>query len=254
MLIAIDIGNSLIKLGFFIEDVLLVREIATHPLLPSSRYSSLIRQWMREKNMDKTPVGIIISSVVQGHTEALGDALKRLFSIKPFMVNHKSKTGIRLDIPKPEGLGPDRIANAVAADALYNCPVAVVDFGTATTISIVGKSANYIGGAILPGVSLMNESLAKGASRLTEVQINGSTGALGTDTSSGIRSGLLYGTAGAVGRIITEIEKETGLRLKIALTGGHGRLISKYMEKKHKFKPFLTLHGLRIIYARNADA
>jgi type III pantothenate kinase len=254
MLIALDIGNSSIKLGFFTKKDLFVQEIATHPLLPSSRYAALIRRCMREKNMDKTAEGIIISSVVQGHTEALGKTLKRLFSVKPFIVNHTVKTGIRLDIPNPEGLGSDRIANAVAADALYKCPVAVIDFGTATTISVIGKVANYVGGAILPGIRLMNESLAKGTFRLSEVAVRPSSVALGTDTSSGILSGLLYGTAGAVERIIGEIEKETGLRLKIAVTGGYSKLISKYIKRKHKVIPLLTLKGLRIIYTRNTDA
>jgi type III pantothenate kinase len=254
MLIALDIGNSSIKLGFFIKKTLFVRECATHPLLPSSRFAALILQYMQEKNMDKTPEGIIISSVVQGHTEVLGKTLKRLFCVQPFILDHTSKTGIRLNIPKPEGLGPDRIANAVAADALYKCPVAVIDFGTATTISVVGEGANYIGGAILPGVGLMNESLAKGTSRLSKVQIRSATAALGTNTSSGIRSGLLFGTAGAAERIITEIERETSLRLKIAVTGGYSRFISKYMKRRHKLIPLLTLQGLRIIYTRNTDA
>jgi len=228
-----------------------VRAIATHPLLSSSRYSALIRHFLREKNIDKTPEGIIISSVVPGHTEALRKTLKRLFSVEPLILDHTSKTGISLNILKPEELGSDRIANAVAAEELYKCPVAVIDCGTATTISVVGKDANYIGGAILPGIRLMNESLAKGTARLSEVQISPSRAALGIDTSASIRSGLLYGTAGAVERILSEVEGETGLGLQIAMTGGYSGLISKYIKRKHKVVPHLTLEGLRIIYARH---
>jgi type III pantothenate kinase len=254
MLIALDIGNSSIKLGFFIKRDLFMRAFATHPLLSLARYSALIQDFLREKNIDKIPEGIIISSVVPGHTEALRKTLKRLFSVEPLIVDHTSKTGIRLDIPKPEELGSDRIVNAVAAEELYKCPVAVIDCGTATTISVVGKDANYIGGAILPGIRLMNESLAKGTARLSEIQIGLSCAALGIDTSACIRSGLLYGTAGAVERILSEIERETGLRLKIAMTGGHSGHISKCMTRKHTVVPHLTLEGLRIIYTRNTDA
>ena len=254
MLIALDIGNSSIKLGFFVKRTLFMRAFATHPLLSMSRYSALIQHFLREKNIDKTPEGIIISSVVPGHTEALRKTLKRLFSVEPLIVDHTSKTGIRLDIPKPGELGSDRIADAVAAEELYKCPVAVIDCGTATTISVVGKDANYIGGAILPGIRLMNESLAKGTAALSEIQISPSRAALGIDTSACIRSGLLYGTAGAVERILSEIERETGLRLKIAMTGGHSGCISKCMTRKHKVIPHLTLEGLRIIYTRNTDA
>jgi type III pantothenate kinase len=254
MLIALDIGNSSIKIGFFARRTIFIEEIATQPLLPSSRYAALIRHFMREKNMDKIPEGIIISSVVKGYTEALRKALKSLFSVTPLIVDYATKTGIRLDIPNPEGLGADRIANIVAADALYGCPVAVIDFGTATTISVVGRASNYIGGAILPGIRLMNESLAKGTSRLSKVRIGQSGAALGTDTSSCIRSGLLFGTAGATERIIGEIERETGLKLQIAITGGYSSLISKYIKRRHRVIPLLTLKGLKIIYKRNTDA
>ena len=254
MLIALDIGNSSIKIGFFVKRDLFVQTIPTHPLLSLSEYSALIRHFIREKNIDKTPEGIIISSVVPGHTEALRKTLKRLFSVKSLIIDHTTKTGITLDIPKPEELGADRIVNAVAAEELSTCPVAVIDCGTATTISVVGKNADYIGGAILPGIRLMNESLAQGTSRLSEVQISPLRGALGVDTSACIRSGLLYGTAGAVERILSEIERETGLGLKIVMTGENSRYISKFMQRKHKVVPHLTLEGLRIIYTRNADA
>lgn len=254
MLIALDIGNSFIKIGFFVKRTLFIREIATHPILPYSRYIALIHDFMREKNMDKTPEGVIISSVVQGHTKALTKTVEKLFFIKPFIVDYSSKTGIKLEIPYPEGLGTDRIANIVAAEALCKSPVAVIDFGTATTISVVGRRSNYIGGAILPGIRLMNEALAKGTSRLSEVQIGLPSAALGTDTYSCIRSGLLYGTAGAAERIIGEIERETGLRLKIAITGGYSGLISNFIKRRHTVIPLLTLKGLKIIYTRNADA
>jgi type III pantothenate kinase len=151
-------------------------------------------------------------------------------------------------------VGPDRIANAVAAEALFTCPVAVIDFGTATTISVVAKGASFIGGAILPGIRLMNESLAKKTSRLSEVSIRSASAALGTDTASGIRSGLFYGTAGAVERIIAEIERETGLRLAIAITGGFSGLMTKHMKRRHRLIPHLTLQGLRIMYTRNKSA
>jgi type III pantothenate kinase len=206
---------------------------------------------MREKNIDKMPKGIIISSVVKGRSEALTKALKGLFPVQPVTVDHTQKTGIRLDIPKPDELGTDRLANIVAAHALCKCPVAVIDFGTATTISVAGNAANFMGGSILPGIRMMNKALAKGTSRLSEVTIGASVPALGIDTASGIRSGLLIGTAGAVEKIVRQIEAETGLRLKTVLTGGYGGLVSRFMKRRHRLIPYLTLQGLRIMYIRD---
>ncbi len=254
MLIAIDIGNSSINIGFFTTKGLFVKRIATHPLLSSSQYESFINQFIREKNIDKTPEGIIISSVVPGRTEGLTKTLKRIFSVEPLLVNYRINTGIRLDIPMPEELGSDRLANIVAAYEICKCPSAVIDFGTATTISVVGRNANYIGGAIMPGIRLMNESLAKGTSRLSRVEISPPGSVLGIDTTKCIQAGLLYGTAGAVERLLQEIEREAGFRLKVIATGGYSGLISPFLKRKHEVIPHLTLEGLKIVYAKNADA
>jgi type III pantothenate kinase len=254
MLIALDIGNSSINIGFFTGSDFFVRRINTYPLLSPSKYATLLNRFIKEKNMDKIPEGIIISSVVQGHTEVMRKTLKGLFPVKPLFVSHKIKTGLVFKIPNPEKLGSDRIANAVAAYELYRCPVASVDFGTATTIGIVDRDANYIGGAILPGMRLMNESLAKGTSRLSEVPMISPGSALGTDTVKCIQSGLFYGTAGAVERLLREMEKEAHFRLKVVVTGGYGGLVSPFLKRKHDFLPCLTLEGLKMIYMRNTDA
>jgi type III pantothenate kinase len=254
MLIAIDIGNSSINIGFFIKSGLLIQNIDTWPRKTSLEYLTCINEFIKEKNINKIPKGIIISSVVSGHSEVFREALKKLTSMGPLMVSYKIKTGLKFKISNPEELGSDRIANAVAAYEHYKCPVMVVDFGTATTISVVGKDADYIGGTIIPGIRLMNEALAKGTSKLTEVPLAFPEFALGTDTTKCIQSGLFFGTAGAIERILTEIEKEVGLKLKVVITGGFGSMITKILRKKHELRPYLTLEGLQIIYTRNTNA
>jgi type III pantothenate kinase len=254
MLIAIDIGNSSINIGFLTDLGLTVEKIDTWPLLSLQEYSLLFNRFIKEKNIDKVPEGIIISSVVPSHTEILKKTLTGLVSAEPLMVSCKIKTGLRFDIPRPENLGSDRIANAVAAHKLYICPVAAVDFGTATTISVVGKDANYIGGTIIPGIGLMNESLSRGTANLSEIALKPPESALGTDTTECIQSGLFYGAAGAIERLLLEIEKEIGFELEVVLTGGFGELISKFLRRKHDLRPNLTIEGLKTIYMRNTNA
>jgi type III pantothenate kinase len=254
MLIALDVGNTSINIGFFIKSRLFIQKIDTYPLLSSAQYLSLINKFIREKNIDKKPEGIIISSVVPGHTGALKRALKKLARLEPVIIDCNIETGLKFNIPNPGELGSDRIANAAAAYEFYKCAVAVVDFGTATTISVVGEDADYIGGAIMPGINLMNKVLAKGASKLSEVQIEPPNSALGVDTAKCIQSGLFYGTAGAVERLLKEIEKEADLDLEVVVTGGHGGMISKFLKRKHNLMPGLTLHGLKIIYTKNKNA
>jgi type III pantothenate kinase len=253
-LIAIDIGNSSINIGFFTESGLIVQRINTNPLMSPSEYSALFNGFKKEKNIDKTPEGIIISSVVPGHTGIIIEAIRGFVPVEPLIVSCKIKTGLKFNIPNPEELGSDRIANVVEAYELYKCAVAVVDFGTAITISVVGKDADYIGGAIMPGIGLMNEALAKGTSKLSVVPLSSPGSALGADTIRCIQSGLFYGSAGAVERILLEIEKEIGLRLKVVLTGGYGGIISKFLKREHDLRPHLTIEGLKTIYMRNKDA
>jgi type III pantothenate kinase len=81
--------------------------------------------------------------------------------------------------------------------------------------------------------------------------MEGPVAALGKDTASCIRSGIFLGTAGAVERILAEIEKETGRSLTTVVTGGYGPLISKYLKRPHDINPYLTLEGLRLLHAKN---
>ena len=253
MIIAIDIGNSSINIGFFYKSNLFVKRFDTKQLMSSSGYTELLEKVRREINIDKLPVGSIISSVVPSLTNTWRDTLKRFIAVEPLIVNYKMNTGLTFDIPDPEQLGSDRIANAVAACEIYKCPVAAVDFGTATTMSITGQKKNYIGGAIIPGIRLMNESLARETSTLTEIPLTPPGSALGTDTTKCIQSGLFYGTAGATEKILNEIEKSTGFKFKVVVTGGYGGIIHNFLKRAHVLNPHLTLEGLKILYRKNAN-
>ena len=254
MLLALDIGNSLINIGLFEFEELCVQNLDTYPLKNPDNYTAKIRKFFPEIYVERTALGVIISSVVEGHTEVLAEACKRLMPEDLIILNSKIVTGLVFDIPRSEELGTDRIANAVAAYELCKCPVAAVDFGTATTVSVVGKDAHYIGGAIMPGIGLMNESLEKGTSKLSGVSLSLPETALGIDTPQSIRSGLFYGTAGAVEKLICEMEEEIGFVLKVVVTGGYGVMVSKFFSREYMLNQNLTLEGLKIIFMRNKCA
>jgi type III pantothenate kinase len=254
MIIAIDIGNSSINIGFFDHSALVVKRIDTKRTMSPSEYSELLDRFKREKNIDKLLAGSIISSVVPSHTSTWREILKGFTSVEPLLVNYKMNTGLHFAIPDPGQLGSDRIANAVAACELYKCPVAAVDCGTVATISVVGKKKNYIGGAIIPGIRLMNESLARGTSTLSEVPLIPPESAVGIDTEKCIQSGLFYGIAGAIEKILTATEKATGCRLKVVVTGGYGGIIHNFLKRKHALRPYLTLEGLKVLYLKNTNA
>jgi type III pantothenate kinase len=257
MVAAVDIGNSSINIGFFQEARLLVLKIDTHPLRESGAYVLMIRDFLRQNNLEKRGFGVIISSVVRTHTPVFEDVFGRLSMVsggKDLMtVSPKMKTDLNFKIDSPEELGTDRLAAAVAAFKEYGGPVAVVDCGTATTISAVDGSANFVGGAIMPGLELMGSSLARGTSKLPGIDLTEPHRALGKDTGECIASGLFYGTAGAVERILTEIEKEEGFRLSVVVTGGRGKALKNFLVRPHHYNPALVLEGLKILYSLNGS-
>jgi type III pantothenate kinase len=253
-LIAVDIGNSSINIGVFPHDRFFVLRIDTHPVQTSETYQQIIRPFIQETGFEQTCTGAIISSVVPSLTMVMHKALGIFSSTEPMVVGSHMQTGLSYHIPDPEKLGSDRIANAVAAYEKYQAPVAVSDFGTATTLSIIGDQAGFLGGAIMPGIRLMNESLDKGTDLLPKVPLEAPETPLGTDTVQCIQSGLFYGTAGAVERILDETERERGIVLKFIITGGFAESISPFLQREHEHSPSLTFDGLRILYERNRNA
>lgn len=248
-LMAIDIGNSSIDIGFFIDEELFVQKIDTNPLLQSSEYSALFAGFIREKKIDKMPDGVIISSVVPGHTNAVKKACSALTKKEPVVLTHKMKTGIEFQINEPEKLGTDRIAASAGACELFGAPVAVIDFGTATTLNFIGSGNKYKGGAIMPGVELMRDSLFSNTAQLPDVTVSKPVSPIGKDTAECIRSGIVYGTAGAVEKIMAETEKLEGESFKVVVTGGNAEFIAPFLRNMDHIEPALVLKGLRFIYS-----
>jgi type III pantothenate kinase len=255
-LLAIDIGNSSINIGYFFDSALLVQKIATHPLSSVDEYRGNMENFLKQNLIEKSNFSGIISSVVTSHTAVLKGVAEELFGAKAekiVILSHSMNTGLNLKIRVPEKLGTDRLANAAGAYNLYGEPVAVVDFGTATSITVVGKKSELIGGSILPGIGLMNDALFQGTSDLEKAVLEAGGTALGKDTAGAIRSGILFGTAGAVERILDEIERETGYAFRTVITGGHAHLVDSVLKRPHDLNPFLTLEGLKLIFARNKN-
>ncbi|MGC2061980.1 MAG: type III pantothenate kinase [Thermodesulfovibrionales bacterium] len=253
MLITVDIGNSSIGIGYFVPSGLVTQRLDTLPLLNAQAYAGALAGFSDQNHIEKKDVRCIISSVVPGHTGVLQEAVD-LFAgkaIGPLTVTHKVETGLCLKISAPQTLGADRLTNASGAFALYQKAVAVVDFGTATTITMVDEKANLIGGAIMPGLRLMSAALGTMTSLLGEVPPEKPDSALGRDTEAAIRSGLFYGTAGAVERIIAEVEGETGAHFITVITGGHCLAMQQYMTGPCEKRSDLIHEGLRIIYEKN---
>lgn len=257
MLIAVDIGNSAIKFGFFDGPALIGKlRLQPYPSATAASCQDKIQAFLAEKNIAASFDGAVLSSVVPEITGILNESMKGLCMGEPLNVSASLDSGLTLDIENPLELGPDRLANVVAAREAYGSRVLAVDFGTTTTISAV-KDNRYIGGAILPGLELMAEALYRGASRLPQLDVvrafekqDTQIHALGKDTTKCMLSGIIYGTSGAVERLISGIENEEGCSFSIIITGGNSEIMKHFLKRAFCHEPDLTLNGLRLIYER----
>jgi type III pantothenate kinase len=160
------------------------------------------------------------------------------------------KTGMPILYENPKDVGPDRIADAVAAYDLYGGPTIVVDFGTGTTVEGVSAKGEYLGGSIMPGVEISLEALFGRTSLLHKAELVEPRSVIGKTTAESIQSGALYGFAAQVDGIVRRFEAEMGESTVVA-TGGLSGLIVPFSETIDHHDPWLTLHGLRLIYLRN---
>lgn len=195
--------------------------------------------------------GIAISSSVPQATAALRQTASRWFDAVPcILLEPGTKTGMSVLYENPKDVGADRVANAVGAFDLHGGPCIVADLGTATTFDVVSSAGEYLGGAIAPGVAISMEALFEHAAALRRVELVSPRAAIGRSTAESIRSGALYGFAAQVDGVCRRIQDEIGPATVIA-TGGHSALISPHCELVDHVEPWLTLHGLRVVYERN---
>ena len=244
MILAIDIGNSRVKAGVQVNGKINHTAVDTDPFADARSY------------MDKLDIGdkidaVIISSVVDELYDEFQEFSNILCGSNGIFVDHRLKTGIDLKVDHPEQVGPDRIANAVGGYQVAAGPVIVVDMGSATTFTVVGRDREMLGGSIMPGVNMMATALNEKTSKLPLVEIGVPEHVIGKDTVENINIGLSYGVAGAVERVIAEIKKEIGYTMKIILTGGFSNLFKDLISGIDIVDPLLTLKGLFIIHEIN---
>ncbi len=266
ILLCIDIGNTTIGFGLYLEpaaaakDSPRTKKIPTYPQGSPLRYKNAVTRLLKEAVpgmaaarftlkdfLKKHRMRAVISSVVPSLNTIILESLAPFCGEEPVMVSSRLDKVLSFAVKRPEEVGADRIADAVAGLHYAEGPVAVVDFGTATTITIAGKKQDFLGGAILPGLQLMQKMLHAGTAKLPLAPLRQPESALGKDTRSSIAAGIICGTAGAAEALIKNMEKELDCKLQLVLTGGNAHLVSPFMKKKHILVPHLTFEGMRLI-------
>jgi len=247
MLLAIDIGNSTIKLGIFDQEKLSERcSFPTDKEKTALQYRDSILACVASHKIS----AIIISSVVPSMTKIFTRVSEHYLHISPILVTANLNLGLKIKYFLPEEVGVDRLVNAVAAYHIHRCPLIIVDFGTATTFSAVSLRGEYLGGAIAPGIKMSLDSLHEKTASLPQVELSPPESVIGRDTVTNIQSGIIYGFAELAAGIIKRMKVELSSEAYVIATGGWAPLISRECSAIDEVDQLLTLKGLRIIYEK----
>lgn len=256
MLLVIDIGNTNVVAGIFDGSTLLTHwRLATDPKTTADEYGVICLSLMaRDGRLPEHITGAIISSVVPALTETFDSMVETSFGCTPVTVSSNMDTGLTLKYSNPKEIGSDRIVNAAAAYEKFRRDLIIVDFGTATTLCAVSREGEYLGGVIAPGLTISAEALFARAAKLSKVELTRPKTVIGTDTAGSIQSGLIFGYAGLVDTLIQRMEGEMGHTSYVIATGGSAPVIAPEARSIQHVEPFLTLHGLELLYRRAQGA
>ncbi len=216
MLLALDVGNTEITIGVFDGD-------------------KLVQHWR-------------VATVV---SQAMREMVRRYCGFEPLMLEPGVRTGLSILTDNPREVGADRVANAVAAYALYGGPSVVVDFGTATTFDAVSRRGEMLGVAIAPGIEISTDALVRETAQLRRVELVAPRSVIGKNTAESLQAGIVFGFAGQVDALVRRMIAELGDHATVIATGGLAAVMIGVCETIERHDPWLTLHGLRIIFDRN---
>ena len=252
MLLAIDIGNSLIKFGIYDGDALFdkfsiaTKRDYTKDELHFDRLTFADGKFLK---IDTTVVATVVPELIM----PVREASRAQFKVTPTIVDHSSNFGITNKYDPPTTVGVDRLVNASAAAEKYGTPVIICSFGTATVIDAVNTKGEFIGGIIAPGVKTMAESLFAKTSQLPNVELEKTDHVIGNSTSEAIRSGVVNGQIAMAEGLIKQVAAEMGSRPRVIATGGFAQLIADGIKTVSVIDENLTLDGLRLIAERGQE-
>ena len=255
MLLVVDVGNTQTHFGTFDGTTLVEHwRFATVRTSTADELGAALRSLLALRGMgfENLSSSIVSSTVPQLETE-YREMSVRYLGHETLIVGPGVKTGLAIRYDNPHEIGADRLVNSVALRDRFDGAAVCVDFGTATTFDIVSAAGEYLGGVILPGIEISLDALTERGARLPRIDLAEPRGIIGKSTVDAIRSGILYGYAGAIDGIMHRLREELGEELDAIATGGLARSITPFTDEVDEVDDLLTLTGLRLIHEKNAS-
>jgi len=264
MLLLFDIGNTNTHVGLAND-----RRVVKQTNIPTAGWfngtaAKLVRQFAGHAMLDDAALCSVVPRatpfvrkfIAQLGAPSTGSARKKIrqhagseTGVPMLELTPKTLCGVGIDYPKPHTIGPDRLANAVAARHRFGAPVVVLDFGTAVTLDVVNRAGNYAGGIIAPGLAAMTDYLHEKTALLPRIKIHEIKTSIGKSTEEAMLVGAVHGYRGLVRELIIELKRELKTkRLPVVATGGYAKLMASKLPEISAVEPNLTLEGLRLTW------
>jgi type III pantothenate kinase len=255
MLLVVDVGNTQTHFGTFAGDELQEHwRFATVRDSTSDQLGAALRNLLGLRGLSFADLSASIVSSTVPHLEPEWAAMaERYLSHEMLVVGPGLKTGMAIRYDNPREIGADRLVNALAVRERFGGPAVCVDFGTATTFDVVSSEGEYVGGSLMTGIEVSLEALTERGARLPKVELAPPKSAIAKNTIDAIRSGVVFGYAGAIDAILRRLYDELGARASVVATGGLSSLVVPFCEEIEEVDDLLTLTGLRLIHELNSE-
>jgi len=237
-LLVFDVGNSRLKAALYDGDRLIAR-VSLSGVQDATQVVNVLKSRFAPSG---TPDHCLVASVVRGADEVIQKAVQTVWAIAPQVVDTEMDLGIDVAVPRPDHVGIDRLLQASEAFRVCAGSVVVAAFGSALTVDLVTADGVFRGGTIAPGLGMGLRALHDETSLLPHVALQPPDSAAGTDTTSCIQAGIVYGAAGAVERLFGELVPDG--RATFVLTGGDAEVIAPFIKYSHRVEPDLVMRAL----------
>jgi len=253
-LIAVDIGNTNIKMGLFLDGE--EKLTASIPERAKSEITEVLQSYwakvplLRASKEEKRDGVIVVSSVKEQSGGMVRKIAKENLNEKILVIGVDVPFPMDLSVSEPEKVGTDRIVSAAAAYSVVESAVVVADFGSAVTIDVVDDRGVFAGGVIVPGFEMGAKALENGTSQLPKVKVTRPEYPFGQDTKEAINCGLYYQAIGTLEEVVRRYSQEIGSWPKTIVTGGGAQIIADDCDFIDSYVPDLVLKGIALSYRR----
>ncbi|MBO4888812.1 MAG: type III pantothenate kinase [Firmicutes bacterium] len=253
-LLALDIGNTQIKIGLFDDEKLrYLWKLTTGTKRTTDEYGAAIWGMLQTRSIDPSTIErVAISSVVPAIMHSVVESIRRYLKIEPLVIGPGTKSGVKIRTANPREVGADLICDVAACLEYYSAPCIIVDFGTVTKYEIIDQDGVLMAAVFSPGIGISAEAMSEKAAQLPPIEIRKPESIITSVTMECMQAGLVYGYIGQVQYIVEQIKKEMNLPdMKVIATGGFGKMLAGEIPAIDHYDNELALKGVRLIAMKN---